>query len=157
MRYEASLAGPLLLALALAGCVADESRSFAATDLARAVTGTLIPSAEAPKLDPERLRAAIESAAAQVKRCYRHPGVPSAGRSISTRLRVHLGPDGGLTDLPKVVSQTGVTPANSIFAGRMAEAASQAILRCAPLRLPAELYAGGWDEIDLTFSPAVLA
>jgi hypothetical protein len=156
MRYEASRIGPLLLAAALAGCAAEPSRPLSAPLTVDPVTGSLIARPKAPRIDMARVRAAIDSAAAQVKRCYRHPGVPSSGRSISTRLRVRLSPDGGLTDLPVVVTQTGVTPDNRIFADRMAEAASQAVMRCAPLHLPADLYAGGWDEIDLTFSPAML-
>jgi hypothetical protein len=39
----------------------------------------------------------------------------------------------------------------------MAEAASMAVIRCAPLHLPAELYRTGWGEMDLTFSPQALA
>jgi hypothetical protein len=156
MRYGASLIGPLLVAAAVAGCNAGPyGRSTASR--ADPVTGTLIARPQGPRIDVAKVRAAIDSAAAQVKRCYRHPGVPSAGRSISTRLRLRLGQDGGLIDLPLVVTQTGVTPDNRIFAARMAEAASQAVMRCAPLRLPADLYAGGWDEMDLTFSPSVLA
>jgi hypothetical protein len=157
MRHDATRIGPLLLAAALCGCAAGPSRPLLALGAVDPVTGSLIARPEPRQIDPARVRAAIDSAAAQVKRCYRHPGVPSAGRSISTRLRIRLSPEGGLTDLPMVVTQTGVTPDNRIFADRMAEAASQAVIRCAPLHLPADLYAGGWDELDLTFSPAVLA
>jgi hypothetical protein len=156
MRNGASLIGPLLLAAAVAACNAGPPGQLTASRVLDPVTGTLIARPRGPKVDVVKVRAAIDSAAAQVKRCYRHPGVPSAGRSISTRLRLRLAPDGGLTDLPLVVTQSGVTPGNQIFAGRMAEAASQAVMRCAPLRLPAELYAGGWEEMDLTFSPAML-
>jgi hypothetical protein len=157
MSAGASLIGPLLLAGAVAGCNAGAPRQLGAPYARDPVTGTLIARPAVPQIDIARVRAAIDSAAAQVKRCYRHPGVPSAGRTISTRLRVRLAPDGALTDVPQVVTQSGVTPDNQAFAGRMAQAASQAVMRCAPLRLPAELYAGGWNEMDLTFSPAVLA
>jgi hypothetical protein len=148
-------AGAFLLIAGLAACTAEPAAgpAFAGLD---PVTGTLIVRTQ-PRLDVAKVRAAIESAAAQVKRCYRHPGVPSGGGSNSARQRIQHSPEGGLTDVPRVVAQTGVTPDNSVFAGRMAEAASQAIMRCAPLKLPAELYAGGWDEMDLTFSPAILA
>jgi hypothetical protein len=111
---------------------------------------------ETPGLDRQRVLAAIESAASQIKRCYRHPRIPSAGKRIATRLRLHFSPDGSLTEVPIVIGQEGVTADNRAFAGRMAEAASQAVLRCAPVKLPPELYAGGWDEMDLTFSPAML-
>jgi hypothetical protein len=27
------------------------------------------------------------------------------------------------------------------------------VLRCAPVHLPAELYQGGWDDLDFRFTP----
>ena len=65
--------------------------------------------------------------------------------------------DGALIGLPRFVSQQGVTAANESYAERMAEAASLAVVRCSPLRLPAALHRGGWDEFDLIFSHAMLA
>jgi hypothetical protein len=100
---------------------------------------------------------AVTAAALQVRRCYRDPAVPSAARRIVTRLRVRYGPDGALVGLPSTVSQQGVTEANRAYAERMAEAASLAVIRCSPLRMPPELHRGGWDEFDLIFSHALLA
>ncbi len=92
-------------------------------------------------------------AAAQVKRCYRSPRVPSSGKQIITRLRVQYREDGGLVGLPVVLSQAGVTPANSPYAGKMAEAAGLAVMRCAPVRLPADKHKEGWSTLELIFSP----
>jgi hypothetical protein len=100
---------------------------------------------------------AVAAAAAQVRRCYRDPTVPSAAMRIITHLRVRYGPDGALIGLPSFITQQGVTPANQAYADRMAEAARLAVIRCSPLRLPPELHRGGWDEFDLTFSHAELA
>jgi hypothetical protein len=100
---------------------------------------------------------AVAAAAVQVRRCYRDPAVPSAAKRIVTHVRVRYGPDGALTGLPVIVSQQGVTAANQDYAERMAEAASLAVIRCSPLRLPPELHRGGWDEFDLIFSHALLA
>jgi hypothetical protein len=107
--------------------------------------------------DPLQVAAAIGAAADQVKRCYRAPKVASAGKQIATRLRVRFAPDGSLAGVPAVVGQTGVNAANQPYAARMAEAASLAVIRCAPLRLPPELYESGWSELDLTFSPRRMA
>ena len=98
-----------------------------------------------------------QQAARQVKRCYRAPRVASSGRQIVTRLRVRYRPDGGLADVPQIVSQGGVTPANQVYAGKMAEAAGLAVMRCAPLNLPPELYDKGWSVLDFTFSPGARA
>jgi hypothetical protein len=100
---------------------------------------------------------ALLSAAAQVRRCYRMPRVSSGARVIVTRLRVRLTPEGALAGLPMLLYQSGVTPANRSHAEPMAEAAIEAVMRCAPLHLPPALYAGGWREFDLTFSPMAVA
>ncbi len=92
-----------------------------------------------------------------MKRCYRSPRVASSGKQISTRLLVRFREDGGLAALPVVVSQAGVTPANSAYAGKMAEAAGLAVVRCTPVRLPLETYQKGWRTLELIFSPAMRA
>jgi hypothetical protein len=97
--------------------------------------------------------AALAEAARQVQRCYRSPRVGSDGRQIVTRLHIRLNADGQIANLPQVVLQHGVTPANQAFAGRMAEAAIAAVVRCTPIRLPGSFYRDGLTEFDLTFSP----
>lgn len=96
----------------------------------------------------------MRQAAAQVKTCYRAPRLPRAARGIATRLRVRFGSDGGLIELPTVIAQSGVTPDNQRFAGGMAIAAIEAVVRCAPLRLPPEQYQGVWADFELIFSPS---
>lgn len=96
----------------------------------------------------------LSTAASQVRRCYRAPRVASAGKQIVTRLRVHLNSDGTLAALPQIVEQYGVTPDSQPYAGPMAEAATLAVIRCSPLRLPAELYGSVWRSFELNFSPA---
>jgi glycosyltransferase A (GT-A) superfamily protein (DUF2064 family) len=105
------------------------------------------------RVDPVIANAVLTSAAAQVRRCYRSPTTSSASRRIITRLAVHLNPDGSLAALPVVLGQSGVDADNGAEAPRMAEAASLAVIRCAPLRLPPEQYALIWRSIELTFSP----
>ena len=114
----------------------------------------VLPAAPGRNLEVEQ---ALQNAARQVHSCYRAPRVSSAGRQIVTRLRVRLTPDGELSGLPILLGQSGVTPSNRTSAGPMAEAAIAAVLRCAPLRLPPDLYARGWSAFDLTFSPLGVA
>ncbi|SNS60855.1 hypothetical protein SAMN06295912_11058 [Sphingomonas laterariae] len=111
------------------------------------------PVAVAPGPDRAAVLRATQAAAEQVRRCYRHPKVIRAARAISTTLVVRYAADGTLVGLPAVARQSGVTPDNAVQAGRMAEAASMAVLRCQPIQLPPELHARGWDEFELTFSP----
>ena len=78
---------------------------------------------------------------------------PGNSGEIVTEIRVRYGPDGAVIGLPAVVAQRGVTPLNSSYAGRMAEAARLAVLRCAPIPIPPGLAEVPWHEIDLVFSP----
>ena len=103
--------------------------------------------------DPALVDRLAQQAADHVKRCYRSPRVGSDVRQIVTRLRVRFAADGSLLGLPQLLGQQGVTPATRPFAPKMAEAASLAIIQCAPVRLPPEAYAGGWEELEITFSP----
>jgi len=109
-----------------------------------------------PPDSPAMIRA-MEIAAQQVRRCYRGPRVASSGRQIVTRLRVRIDPDGAVSGLPAVVSQSGVDSSNQAYAARMAEAAIESVMRCAPLRLPADVHRGVNVTIDLTFSPLASA
>lgn len=119
--------------------------------------GLAPPGRAALRADGPLLRATLDMAARQVRRCYRSPRVSSAGRQIVTRLRVRVAPDGTLGDIPWVISQSGVGPQNQAYAERMAQAAIQSVLQCAPLSLPADAYRGAVLEIELTFSPLAAA
>jgi hypothetical protein len=132
MRYVPAL----MAALAMAGC------------------------ATAPKpIGPDRrlVAEAVAKAATQVQACYRTPKIPREGRQITIVLRVRYSSDGTLIGLPGLVAQRGVSPDNQLYATRMAEAATLAVIRCSPLHLPPELYQGGWDDFELTFSPRAVA
>jgi hypothetical protein len=106
--------------------------------------------------DPATVRKLFASAADQVQRCYRRPRVASEAKQIVTRLRARYSADGQLAGVPEVVWQRSVDPSAERFAHVIAEAASLAVIRCTPLRLPPEAHAGGWEEIEYTFSPVAL-
>lgn len=104
---------------------------------------------------PELARKVTAQAAEQVRRCYRMPKILGEGKRIVTRLHVRYAPDGSVIGLPTVISQSGVTPSNQLFADEMAQAAIASVVRCSPLHLPPELYEFGWNNFELTFSPAL--
>ena len=97
--------------------------------------------------------AASAAVAEQVRRCYRAPRVPSAGRNIVTRLFARYTADGILVGVPLLVSQQGLTSETEPYAGRMAEAAKLAVLRCSRVRLPEETGQRRGSDFLLTFSP----
>jgi len=107
------------------------------------------------RIDPILVGYVYQQAAAQVRRCYRAPRVPYSARQIVTRLSLSLNSDGTLAGLPAIVSQNGITPDNEAYAGKMAEAASLAVVKCAPLSLPPEHYQALWSRFELVFSPKV--
>jgi hypothetical protein len=117
--------------------------------------GCVNPTVPAP-VDRDVMKTVASSAAGQVRRCYRSPRIPHAARQIVTRLLVRYSADGAVAGIPILLSQTGITPENRPYAARMAEAATLAVLRCAPVRLPPQLHRSGWDELQLTFSPVAL-
>jgi hypothetical protein len=146
----------MALSLSIEGarrCASVRDRAGISLILASALLAPSCASIDrAPRVDPAIFDQVSQSAADQVRRCYRSPRVASSGRQISTRIRVTYRIDGGLAQMPVVVSQSGVTPANQPYAGKMAEAAGMAVIRCSPVTLPPELYERGWKVVDLTFS-----
>jgi hypothetical protein len=103
--------------------------------------------------DPVALSRAIASAGRQIVPCYRAPRLNRIARQIVTVLHVYYSADGMLAQTPVIAGQSGVTDENRMYAPSMARAAIDAVIRCAPVKLPPELYSNGWDQIDLTFSP----
>ncbi|HEX8125427.1 MAG TPA: hypothetical protein VF548_07590 [Allosphingosinicella sp.] len=96
---------------------------------------------------------ASAAVAAQVRRCYRDPRVPSSGRSIVTRLFARYTAEGMLVGVPLLVSQQGLGPENQPYASRMAEAAKVAVMRCSPVSFPQEAGKKRASDFLLTFSP----
>jgi hypothetical protein len=97
--------------------------------------------------------AASAAVAEQVRRCYRAPRVPSAGRNIVTRLFARYTADGMLVGVPLLVSQQGLTSESERYASRMAEAAKLAVMRCSRVRLPEDRGRRRGSDFVLTFSP----
>jgi hypothetical protein len=110
------------------------------------------PSARGVPPSPAAL-AASAAVAEQVRRCYRAPRVPSPARNIVTRVFARYTADGLLVGVPLLVSQQGLTSESRPYAGRMAEAAKLAVLRCSRVRLPQQANRKRGSDFLLTFSP----
>ncbi|WP_174274024.1 hypothetical protein, partial [Sphingomonas bacterium] len=102
--------------------------------------------------------AAMNGLAAAIKRqvqpCYELgalAGTPAM--QIVTVLRLRFNRDGSVAGTPQVVDQSGVNDANRGYRQQIADLSRRAVLRCAPLKLPAELYEGGWEELEMGFIP----
>lgn len=126
----------------LKGIVAEKSEGKATTPRAAAVDARAMAG----------LGAAIKR---QVQPCYELGSLGgTSAMQIVTVLRLRFNPDGTINGTPQVVEQTGLNGDNRAYARQMAELSRRAVLRCAPLKLPAELYKGGWDDLDLGFIPS---
>ncbi|MFT9099634.1 MAG: hypothetical protein ABF461_08230 [Zymomonas mobilis subsp. pomaceae] len=91
----------------------------------------------------------------QVQPCYDLGALGGTdAMHIVTVLRLRFNPDGSVNGVPEVIEQNGLNANNRSYARQMTEISRRAVLRCAPLHLPADLYKGGWDEIDIGFIPA---
>mgnify|MGYP005838503615 CR=1 FL=1 len=95
------------------------------------------------------LAAAIK---AQVTRCWNPPVGQS--RPSTVTLRLQLGRDGALARPPDIVGQTGET--DPALRRPFDESARRAVLQCAPLQLPPDLY-DAWRDVELNFDPRDLA
>ena len=92
---------------------------------------------------------------AQVKPCYVRPSGGTGSQSIVTVLDLRVNQDGTIATA-SVADHEGVTDANRNYVRQMDDAARRAVLRCAPLKLPAPLYDGGWEHIQIGFHPEAL-
>jgi len=111
----------------------------------------------------ETARAAVSGAAMnglaaaikrQVQPCYELGGLSgTSATQIVTTLRLRYNKDGSVAGNPQLVEQTGINDGNRAYAQQIAEVARRAVLRCSPVHLPAELYEGGWDDLDFRFTP----
>ncbi len=101
-----------------------------------------------------RAAATLEQAIrAQVTPCWNPPvGAEDAGK-MTVVLRIRMRKDGTVIGLPDLVSQTGLTARNGTYGRAFAESARRAVVRCAPLKLPANLY-DYWSEFELNFDPS---
>ncbi len=102
--------------------------------------------------DPRAAAAIAAAIRAQVTPCWNLPvGAATAGK-VTALLHIDINRDGSIAGRPAVVSQTGVTGSNADYARAFAETARRAVLRCSPLKLPADQY-DQWKAVEINFDP----
>lgn len=111
--------------------------------------------ADAPRaaaVSAQSMAGLVGMIAAQVKPCYNPPAGGADAAQITTILSIRMNKDGSVAGVTPG-QQSGVNGSNRAYAQQMADAAVRAVRRCAPLKLPPELYQGGWDDFDFRFRP----
>ena len=114
---------------------------------------------EAPRvaaISPIAMNGLIALIASQVKPCYTVPVGGTDVTSLISRVRLRLKKDGSIGVAPELIGNVGITSANQPYLRQMNEAAMRALQRCAPYKLPADLYEGGWEDLIFRFNPAQL-
>ncbi len=92
---------------------------------------------------------------AQIAPCWNPPIGGADVAEMTAVLRIRLNRDGTVAAPPEFVSQSGATAGNQAYARAFVETARRAVLRCAPLQLPADLFPY-WREFELNFDPRLM-
>jgi len=119
-----------------------------------AIGKVLVDASRVSAINPTGINGLAALIASQVKPCYVLPQGGADTTSIISFIRLHLKKDGSIAVAPEVTGNSGVTPTNQYYVQQMNQAATRALERCAPYRLPAELYKGGWEDLSFTFHPS---
>jgi hypothetical protein len=130
--------------------------SLLGDDFRKSLAATQTPgTAQAPRsanVGAKAVASLGDAIARQVQPCANRIPNPGPGANqIRTKLRLQMDRDGTLAARPSVSGQTGVDGDNQRYAQRVAELATSAIIQCAPYKLPAELYEGGWKDIIINY------
>jgi outer membrane biosynthesis protein TonB len=107
------------------------------------------------RISPRQVATLEQAIRAQIAPCWNPPLGGADVAEMTVVLRIRLNRDGTVDGQPLFVSQTGATAGNQAYARAFVETAKRAVLRCAPLQLPADLY-GYWQEFELNFDPRLM-
>ncbi|GGE06938.1 hypothetical protein GCM10011529_11640 [Polymorphobacter glacialis] len=119
------------------------------SDLAKSI-GVAAP--KQARIDPRAAATLAQAIQAQVAPCWNPPIGGTDVRKMTVVIRADYARDGSVIGQPTVVSQTGTSTGNSDYSRAFAETARRAVLRCQPLKLPANLY-DLWKSVEINFDP----
>ncbi len=105
------------------------------------------------RIDPRATATLIALIRSQVAPCWNPPIGGADVKKMTVLLHLDINRDGTVVGRPGIVSQTGVNSGNADYARAFAETARRAVLRCAPLKLPAEQY-DQWKAVEINFDPS---
>ena len=121
-------------------------------DFAKSIEEAIPKQAKLSAIQAATLEQAIR---AQIAPCWNPPIGGADVAEMTAVLRIRLNRDGTVAAPPEFVSQTGATAGNQAYARAFVETARRAVLRCAPLQLPADLFPH-WREFELNFDPRLM-
>ncbi len=124
-------------------------KSLNTSDLAKTIEAAQPKNAA---IDPRAAATLAQAIRAQVAPCWNPPIGGADVRRMTVLIGAEYRADGSVTSSPRVISQTGVSGQNKDYARAFAETARRAVLRCSPLKLPADLYPL-WKSVEINFDP----
>jgi hypothetical protein len=135
-------------------------RSRAESPVRSRETDPAARTAEAPaprqaRLSPLQAATLEQAIRAQIAPCWNPPIGGADVAQMTAVLRIRLNRDGSVAAPPEFVSQTGASAGNQAYARAFVESARRAVLRCAPLTLPDDLFVH-WREFELNFDPRLM-
>lgn len=107
------------------------------------------------RLDARATASLAAAIRAQIAPCWNPPIGGTDVKKMTVVLGIQLGRDGSVIGQPRVIGQTGTTAGNAGYAKAFADTAVRAVLRCAPLKLPADMF-DAWKSFELNFDPSEL-
>jgi len=103
-------------------------------------------------IDQRAAATLAQSIRGQVAPCWNPPVGGRDVRRMTVIVTVQYGRDGRVIGMPQAGTPSGTTATNADYARAFAETARRAVLRCQPLKLPAELY-DLWQSVEINFDP----
>jgi len=94
----------------------------------------------------------VDMIRSQITPCWNPPVAEDNSGHVTVVMRISLDRNGAVTGTPSVSRLTGRTAANAAYANALSGSVRRAVLRCSPLKLPAELY-DAWSNVELNFDP----
>lgn len=94
----------------------------------------------------------VDMIRSQITPCWNPPIAEEGSGHVTVVMRISLSRSGTVTGTPSVSRLTGRTTRNAAYANALSGSVRRAVLRCSPLRLPAELY-DAWSNVELNFDP----
>lgn len=94
----------------------------------------------------------VDMIRSQITPCWNPPVAEENSGHVTVVMRINLDRGGTVIGIPSVSRQTGRTATNTAYANALSGSVRRAVLRCSPLKLPAELY-DAWSSVELNFDP----
>lgn len=105
------------------------------------------------RLDARASATLVQAIRAQIAPCWNPPLGGDDVRHMTVLLHIRFARNGSVVGVPEVLAQTSVSAGNAAYSKVFAESAKRAVIRCSPIKLPADLYEA-WRDIEFNFDPS---